>query len=139
MTTHFITTTGEHPGSNRLEIAGTQGRLLAENSTLTHATNLTDSADFSRTHPIPFATPESTTTTTPFPPSTNEHQRLTQNFADAVRHNLANAQLLAPGSDGSHALELANAILMAGLTRNPVTLPLDAATYDVFLAKLASS
>ena len=139
MTTHFITTTGEHPGSNRLEIAGTQGRVLAEYNTLTHTTNLTDSADFSRTHPVPFATPDSTTTTTPFPPSTPGHQRLTQNFIDAIRHNLPNDQLLAPGTDGPHALELANAILMAGLTRNPVTLPLDAPTYDVFLAKLARS
>jgi predicted dehydrogenase len=136
MTAHFITTTGEHPGSNRLEIAGTKGRLLAENNVLIFTQNLTDSADFSRTNPVPFATPDSNTTTIPFLPSLNEHQRLTQNFVDAIRHNLPNEQLLAPGTDGPYALELANAILLAGLTRSPVPLPLEGKNYDAFLARM---
>src|SRR5271170_5000893 len=34
-TGHFITTTGEFPGTNRLEIAGSRAKIVAENNTLT--------------------------------------------------------------------------------------------------------
>ena len=42
----FITTTGEAPGSNRLEISGTKGKLLCENGKLTYFINESDSAAY---------------------------------------------------------------------------------------------
>ena len=39
MVGHFITTTGESPGSNRLEIVGEMGKLIYENDELTFFRN----------------------------------------------------------------------------------------------------
>jgi hypothetical protein len=38
--------------------------------------------------------------------------------------------------DGLKALELGNAMLMAGITRQPATLPLDAVAFDALLKDL---
>src|SRR5262249_27109909 len=46
--------------------------------------------------------------------------------------------LISPGSEGVRGLEIGNAMLMAGLTRHPVDLPLDADAYDRFLQDLTS-
>ena len=42
----------------------------------------------------------------------------------------------APASEGIKGLELGNAMLLSGLTRKPVELPLDAAHFDGFLEEL---
>ena len=81
---YFSTTTGEYPGTNRLEIAGTRGKLVAENQTITLTTTPADTADIIRNDPNPFATAPITTTTLTFPPSTTEYQSLTQNFVHAI-------------------------------------------------------
>ncbi len=127
---HFSTTTGEYPGTNRLEIAGTRGKLVAENQTLVPTTTPADTTDIIRNDPNPFATPPTTASTFTFPPSTTEYPSLTQNFVDAITHH---TPLLAPATDAPRAIELANAITLAGLTRTPVQFPLDAAAYDTFL------
>jgi hypothetical protein len=63
-------------------------------------------------------------------PRDDQHRQVTENFVRAV---LKGEPLIAPGTDGARALELGNAILMAGLTRRPVDLPLDAEAFDRFL------
>ncbi len=136
-TTHFITTTGEYPGANRLEMAGTHGQLLCENNTLTFTQNSTPSDEFLRTSLLPFAHPETTQTHFSFPTNPlSEHQRLTQNFIEAIQNNTPNPDLLAPAPEGLHAVELANALLLAGLTCTTVNLPLNPDTYEKFLTSL---
>ncbi len=138
-TGHFITTTGEHPGSNRLEIAGTGGRLLAEGGTLTVTRNTPGSDEFCRESHEAFGVPGSSTRVEGFEASRDEHQKISQDFVDAIREGRGNEGLIAPGPEGVRALELANAILMAGLTREAVKLPLDGEEYEAFLAgKIAS-
>ena len=44
----FITTTGETPGTNRLEITGTMGKMVAEGTTLTFWKNEVDGAEWCR-------------------------------------------------------------------------------------------
>jgi len=44
----FITSTGEAPGTNRLEIAAENGRLVFENDVLSFTRNKTPMSEFSR-------------------------------------------------------------------------------------------
>ena len=59
-----------------------------------------------------------------------------QNFVNAI---LKDEPLIAPGEEGVKGLELGNAMLMAGLTRKPVELPLDGDAYEAFLKDLKRS
>ncbi|GIT38280.1 MAG: hypothetical protein Ct9H300mP7_2010 [Verrucomicrobiota bacterium] len=63
----FITSTGETPGSNRFEIAGTKGRALLENDRLIVTRNEVASDEWSRTSKIGFKQPESTVEEIPIP------------------------------------------------------------------------
>src|SRR2546430_7577124 len=50
-TAHFITTTGEAPGTDRLEIAGDRGKLVAEGGKLTFRMNRKPTREFRETSP----------------------------------------------------------------------------------------
>ena len=58
------------------------------------------------------------------------------NFADAI---LSGAPLLAPGQEGIHSVELANAMLLSSLRQETVELPLDAAAYEQKLQELIAT
>ena len=55
----FVTTTGEAPGTNRLEIAGDRGKLVAEGDKVTFIRNEVATSEFNRTSPERFARPPS--------------------------------------------------------------------------------
>jgi predicted dehydrogenase len=128
---HFITSTGEAPGTNRLEIVGDRGKIVAEKGKL-HFTRTRESVRRVReTSAEAFAHVETWEIEIPVPTTTVEgHKAITQNFVDAILHN---EPLIAPGADGLKELELGNAIAMAALTRSPVELPLDSKAYDQFI------
>src|SRR5205823_10866692 len=67
------------------------------------------------------------------PARPDSHRLATQNFVNAI---LKNEPLIAPGEEGVRGLEIGNAMLMAGVTRNAVTLPLDASAFDTLLKDL---
>ena len=69
------------------------------------------------------------------PGSSEGHQTITQNFVNAI---LQGEPLIAPGEDGADALELGNAMQMAGLTRTAVEFPLDADAFDRFIADMTA-
>ena len=54
----FISSTGEAPGTNRFEIAGTKGRLVLENNQLAFTRNEMDMLEFSKTAKQGFVKPE---------------------------------------------------------------------------------
>src|SRR5207248_1067235 len=54
----FISSTGEAPGTNRMEIVGTRGKMVLENDRLTFERNSVDMIEFSRTAPQGFAKPQ---------------------------------------------------------------------------------
>ena len=57
-TSVFITSTGEAPGTNRLEIAAERSKVVYENDQLTFVRNKVPMSEFSRTAPTGFAQPE---------------------------------------------------------------------------------
>ena len=129
---HFMTATGEAPGSNRLEFATDWGLITAEPSRLTIRRTEQDVARLRQTGAANARGTKTTDEVVQFPPEPRDaHKLITQNFANAI---LRDEPLIAPGEDGVHSLQIGNAMLMAGLTRKPVTLPLDGNVYERFLA-----
>ncbi len=133
MTGHFITTTGEAPGTNRLEIAGDRGKAVAENGKLTFFRTRQSVREVRETSPNLFAKVETWEIDIPFPADADGHRVITENFVAAIR---GGKPLLAPGEDGVKQLELGNAMLMAGLSRQAVELPLDGDKYETFIQEL---
>jgi len=129
----FITSTGEAPGTNRFEIAGTRGKVVLENSRLTFARNETDMIEFSKSAKVGFVKPEVRQEDISFEDAATPHATLMQNFVDAI---LDGKPLIAPGEEGVHSVELANAMLYSSLIGQTVELPMDSAAFEKKLQQL---
>jgi predicted dehydrogenase len=132
----FVSSTGEAPGTNRLEISGTRGRLVLENGKLFFTVNEMDAVEKCRSAEQPFAKLASTTEEIPFENAALPHAVLLQNFVNAI---LDGEKLLAPGVEGINAVELANAIVHSSLLEKTVTLPLDGAAWETKLNELIAN
>jgi predicted dehydrogenase len=132
----FITSTGEAPGTNRLEIAAERGRLVCEDDTLTFLRNEVATSEFSRTCPTRFDVPPRTEIKIPVAGHGGQHVEILQNFVDAI---LDGVPLIAPAAEAIHSVELANAMLYSSLTKQTVELPLDAAAYEQTLKGLVAN
>jgi len=131
----FITSTGESPGINRLEIIGDRGRLeLLGGTDLTTWTVEGSTDDFLRTDPRPMAEPAHQVRREAFDKPTDEHATLTQNFIEAIR---GEAELLVPASEGVAAIELANAMVVSGMSDQPCPVPPPAGVFGETLRRLA--
>ncbi|HMP76704.1 MAG TPA: Gfo/Idh/MocA family oxidoreductase [Kiritimatiellia bacterium] len=123
----FITSTGEAPGTNRLEITGDQGRLVLEDNQLRYTRNEIPMNEFSRTTMAHFGRPGVWNVQIPLPNHRGEqHTGILKNFVSAIREG---APLIAPAAEGIHSVELANAILFSSLRGKTIDLPLPAAAY----------
>ena len=129
----FVTSTGESPGTNRLEIVGDRGKVVLENGRITLTRNQGSMFEFSRTATTGFARPESSTEELAIEGSATLHREVTQNFVNAIREG---TPLIAPGEEGIWSVELANAILYSSLIEKPVDLPLDGKAYEQKLNQL---
>lgn len=129
----FITSTGEAPGTNRLEITAERGRLVYENDQISYLRNEQEMSEFSSTTKQWFSTPEKWIIEVPAAGHGGQHNEIIRNFTDAI---LDGTPLLAPGAEGIHSVELANSMLFSALGDRTVNLPLDALEYEAFLKKL---
>ncbi len=129
----FITTTGEAPGTNRLEIDGTLGKVVIENGSVKFTRNLTASDEFLRTSKKSFDTPSTWDISIPAHGDGGQHLTITQNFVDAI---LDGIPLIAPAEEGIRSVELANSMLYSSLTGKTVEFPLDSAAFERHLKKL---
>ena len=134
MVGHFITTTAESPGSNRLEIVGENGRLVFEDGRLTLTRNQSSMLEFIQTSPGAFDKVECQSEEVPYP-ETNEpgHARVTEAFANAVLHG---SPLIAQALEGINSLTLGNSIMLSQFLGRPVELPFDADLYEAHLQEL---
>jgi predicted dehydrogenase len=130
----FVTSTGEAPGTNRLEIAGDRGKVVLENGEIAFVRNEVSAAEYNRTSAERFGRPEVWHARIPASSGpASQHVAILQNFVDAIANGAA---LIAPASDGIHSVELANAMLYSALEAKTVELPLDAAAYEAKLKAL---
>lgn len=123
----FITSTGEAPGRNLLQISGEQGMLVLENRRLTFHRNRVPMSRFSAEAETGFSKPENWSIEIPVAPGAASHVEVMQNFADAI---LRGAPLIAPAAEGLHSVELANAVLLSSWQGRSVSLPMDSAEYE---------
>jgi predicted dehydrogenase len=129
----FVTTTGEAPGTNRLEIAGEMGKMVVENERLIFIRNEESSIEHSRNFASGFTKPEVWNIDIPIEGTAGRHTEIMQNFVDAV---LEGASLIAPAEEGIKSVELANAILYSSLKSEIVDLPMDGREYEKELQRL---
>ena len=129
----FITSTGEYPGTNRLEISGSKGKLVLENGLLKWWQLERDEREFCYESQKSFAGIPSSYQEFSEETGVSGHRLILQNFTNAV---LFDEELIAPGYDGINELTIQNAAYLSAWQGNiPVELPLDEALYDALLAK----
>jgi predicted dehydrogenase len=130
----FVTSTGEAPGVNRLEIAADHGRLVLESRQLVFHRNAVPAAQFSRTTREMFGRPEVEHVEIPLPAHLGEqHVGILKNFTAAIQDG---RPLIAPGEEGIHSVELANAILLSACTQQTVDLPVADHDFGELMARL---
>ena len=130
----FVTSTGEAPGVNRLEVAAEHGRVVLEGGALTYWRNAQAAGEFSRRTAQPFARPEAWEVRLPQPEGPGgQHNEILTNFVTAIREG---TPLLAPGQEGLHSVELANAMILSSIREKTVSLPMDPAEYTTLLDEL---
>lgn len=131
----FVGSTGEAPGTNRLEIAGTRGRLVLEQDQLTFDQTEGDVAELSAGLKDAFGTPAVGQSIIPLARRVEPHVKILRNVVDAI---LEGAPLIAPGVEGLHSIELANAAVYSSLLGETIELPLDGARWAARLEQLIS-
>ncbi len=129
----FITTTGEAPGTNRLEITGDRGKIVIEHGSIKFTRNEIPADVFLKTSKESFSTPPIWSVEIPVNGSGGQHMEITQNYVDAI---LDGKPLIAPAVEGINSVELANAMLMSSLSGKTVDLPLNGAAFEKTLKKL---
>ena len=86
MVGHFIVTTAEYPGTNRLEIIGENGKLVFEYNKLVFYRNRLSMLQFSNETDKSFAEIENWYTEIPIPKGGgNAHRMVTEAFVEAIR------------------------------------------------------
>lgn len=130
----FITSTGEFPGTNRLEISGTLGKIVVENGVLKWwklpenerdiCFNATDLFPSIKCEYEEYASQKS---------NDDAHKQIIQNYVNAIRNG---EELLSPGTDGIYELTLSNAAYLSSWKGGaPIKLPFDSAEFDALLAE----
>jgi predicted dehydrogenase len=128
----FIASTGESPGTNRLEITGERGRLVYENGQLLHQQNAAEMSVFSRQAAAPFVAPPFSLVNHTVADTGGSHTEVLRNFVAAITHGVP---LVASIQEGIASLELANAMILSAWKNDVVALPLDGEHYARALAK----
>lgn len=106
----FMTSTGEYPGANRLEIQYDAGKIIYEGGLL-RIWSLSESArSFSDRTEQPFSAPELSYEEAAVPGMETAHRGIMTNFVNAI---LRGEPLIASGKEGIYALSLCNAALLS--------------------------
>ena len=133
----FVTTTGDWPGSNRLEITMDKAKIVVENNQI-HLWELEmTEQEFTATSTIPFSQPKFTYRQVEAEGVETAHCGILNAWAGAI---LRGESLIAPGEEGINGLTLSNAMHLSAWTGKEVTLPIDEDQfYDLLMQRVATS
>jgi predicted dehydrogenase len=129
----YVASTGEAPGSNYLEVVGDLGKVVVERQGLKVTRNRTSTLELLRTGPARLPATSAPTEDIPLAHGPSPLTGMIQNFVNAI---LEGEPLVAPASEGLRSVELANAMIYSGITKQTVQLPLAPALYMAELARL---
>jgi len=131
MVGHFITTTAESPGTNRLEIVGEKGKLVFEDERLTLYRNKGSMFEFIRTAQSAWDKVEYEVEEVPYNHHGEPgHKLVLERFFNAIQRG---GTLVAPAVEGINSLILSNGIMLSHFLQKPVDLPLDGDAYEGWL------
>ena len=113
----YITSTGEAPGTNRLEIACDMGKLIVEQESMTFHRNVISEREFNKTNKEIFGSPECWKCEIPISGSAEQHVGIFKDVTNALLHG---TELLAPGYEGINGLTISNAMHYSAWTGKTV-------------------
>ncbi len=114
----YIASTGEAPGTNRLEIACDMGKVVIENNQMIFHRNIISEREHNKNSTIPFEQPECWKCEIPVDASGGkQHAGILEDFAAAVLHG---KELLAKGEEGLNGLTISNAMHISSWTGETV-------------------
>lgn len=131
----FITTTGEAPGTNRLEISGDLGKIVIEDGKLKWWKLATPEREFCFTSQKGFSAPDKTYEEFTDAP-VNGHATVLEAFANAVLHD---TPMIADGREGINALSISNAAYISTWTNDFAEIPVDEEFFEKKLAELCAN
>lgn len=109
MTGVYITSTGEAPGTDRLEISADMGRIVVENNKITFNRNVISEREYNKSNKKPFGRPECWECKIPVDEGGGlRHIGILRDFTRALI--TGNDKLLAPGYEGINGLTISNAM-----------------------------
>ena len=126
----FITTTGECPGTNRLEITGSKGKLVFESGVLKYTKLAEDEREYCFTTKEGFKKVDSTTEEFKYDNSGEQHIGIFKNYTNHILHG---EPLLAPGYEGINGLSISNAMMLSTWKNDFVDLPNDGSEFLSYL------
>ena len=133
----FVTTTGDAPGTNRLEITADKAKIILENDKIMITKNNCAASEFLITSQEGFATPETEDLELTFAEDSDAlHQKVIQTFADSIQNN---TPLVAEGKEGVNSVMLANTMLYSSLINETINLPLNSEAYEQKLKELIAN
>ena len=131
-TADFITSTGECPGSNRLEIIGDGGKMVIEGGLLRFWKLTVPEREFCFSHEKATGCPETEYREFRQEGTEPAHRAILQNFTNAI---LQKEPLLVPGQEGLKSLAISNAAYLSDWSDGWVELPLDGDEFYRLLAQ----
>ncbi|MGN1080497.1 MAG: Gfo/Idh/MocA family oxidoreductase, partial [Acutalibacteraceae bacterium] len=133
----FMTSTGEYPGTNRLEISGDLGKIVLENGVLKRYKLKEPISEVIANSKQGFAQIDYDYEEIKQEKPETAHKGILQNFANAI---LFGEELISPGADGINELTLSNAAYLSSSKGNKeIKLPFDDAEIDGLIANLAAN
>ena len=137
MTGVFVTTTGDAPGTNRLEISGTKGKLVCEHDTSTFDKLGADEREWCKTCEQGFQKPPVERVEVETDGQNIQHPAVLNAFA---AHILRGEPLVADGREGIKGLTLSNAMHLSSWLEKVVDVPFDEKLfYDMLMEKCKHS
>jgi predicted dehydrogenase len=129
----FIASTGEYPGTDRLEISADRGALILENNKLTFRRAEKSVADFTKTTDQKFGIPGKWEIDIPVGNTEISATEVIDKFSDAVMND---GEPMVSGKEGINQVELTNAMLYSMIMKEQVQLPVDPVRYEAMLQEL---
>ena len=125
----LIASTGDAPGTNRLEVSADRGKLVIEHGKMTFYRNRVPEREFNAKYRGGFGAPECWKCEIPVQNTGTEHAGILNNWVTAIRDG---AELLSPGVEGIIGLSLSNSIHLSSWIDDWVELPLSPLDEDKF-------
>ena len=125
---HFIVSTAESPGTNRLEVVGEKGKLVYEDGQLILHRNEVSMLEYSRTTDKAWGKVNSTVETIAVDDTGPKgHHVVTEQFVASI---LDGVPLVAEGDEGVHSVALANAIMLSSFRGTTLEMPHDPDAFE---------